>query len=45
MKVMILAFVACGIITAAAPTVLRELGYTSEAKRAGDAVRLDDSAE
>lgn len=45
MKVMIAAFVACGIIAAAAPTVLHELGYTSEAKRAGDAVRLGDAAE
>ena len=45
MKVMVLAFMACGIITAAAPTVMHELGYTSEAKRASDAVRLGDAAE
>ncbi|MBS4009975.1 MAG: hypothetical protein KGZ72_04385 [Roseovarius sp.] len=45
MKAMIAAFVACAVISAAAPTVLRELGYTSEAKRASDAVRLGDAAE
>jgi len=45
MKVMIAAFVACGIITAAAPTVLHELGYTAQAKRAGAAVRLDGASE
>jgi hypothetical protein len=45
MKAMIAAFVACAVIAAAAPTVLYELGYTSEVKRAGDAVRLGDAAE
>jgi hypothetical protein len=42
MKAMIVAFVVCGVIAAAAPTVLYELGYTTEAKHAGDAVRLGD---
>ena len=41
MKAMLSAFVVCGVIAAAAPTVLHELGYTVEAKRAGDNVRLD----
>ncbi|WP_375554112.1 hypothetical protein [Roseovarius mucosus] len=45
MKAMIAAFIACAVISAAAPTVLHELGYTSEATRAGDAVRLGDAAE
>lgn len=45
MKAMMLAFLACAVITAAAPMVLRELGYTSEAMRAGDAVRLSDARE
>lgn len=45
MKAMFAAFVACAVIAAAAPTVLHELGYTSESKRAGDAVRLGDAAE
>ena len=44
MKAMIAAFVACGLIAAAAPTVLHELGYTTEAQRAGTAVRLGDAA-
>ena len=42
---MIAAFVVCAVIAAAAPTVLRELGYTTAAKRAGDAVRLSDAKE
>ena len=45
MKAMIAAFAACAVIAAAAPTVLQGLGYTSEAKRAGAAVRLGDTAE
>jgi hypothetical protein len=45
MKAMLAAFVACGVIAAAAPTVLRELGYTVEATRAGDNVRLGDTPE
>ena len=45
MKAMIAAFVTCGVIAAAAPTALHELGYTTEAKRAGPAVRLGDAAE
>ena len=45
MKAMIAAFLACAVIAAAAPTVLHELGYTSEAKRAGDAVRRGAAAE
>jgi hypothetical protein len=45
MKAMMLAFLACAVITAAAPMVLRELGYTSEAMWAGDAVRLSDAKE
>jgi len=45
MKAMLAAFVACGVIAAAAPTVLRELGYTAETTRAGDNVRLGDTTE
>lgn len=45
MKTMILAFLACAVIAAVAPIVLHELGYTTEAKRAGDAVRLSDVKE
>lgn len=45
MKAMIAAFLACAVITAAAPWILRELGYTAEVKRAGDAVRLSDAGE
>mgnify|MGYP005852135475 FL=1 len=45
MKAMLAAFVACAVIAAAAPTVLHELGYTVEATRAGDNVRLGDALE
>lgn len=45
MKTMLLAFLACAVITAAAPTLLRELGYSTEAKRVGDAVRLGAAGE
>lgn len=45
MKAMLAAFVACGVIAAAAPTVLRELGYTVESTRAGDNVRLGATSE
>lgn len=43
MKAMIAAFLACGLIAAAAPGVLHQLGYTTEAQRAGAAVRLGDA--
>lgn len=45
MKVMFAAFVTCAVIAAAAPTVLHELGYTVEATRASDNVRLGDATE
>lgn len=45
MKAMFAAFVACGVITAAAPTVLTGLGYTVEATRAGENVRLGNTSE
>jgi len=45
MKAMLAAFVACAVIAAAAPWALRELGYTVEATRAGDSVRLGDDQE
>ncbi len=45
MKAMITAFVACAIIAAAAPYAIELAGYTTEAKRAGDAVRLGDAAQ
>ena len=45
MKAMITAFLACVLIAAAAPTVLETLGYTTESRRAGDAVRLSDTVE
>lgn len=43
MKAMIAAFLACGLIAAAAPSVLHEMGCTTDAKRAGAAVRLGDA--
>ncbi|SEK43484.1 hypothetical protein SAMN05443999_101423 [Roseovarius azorensis] len=45
MKAMMTAFVACVLIAAAAPTILETLGYTTEARRTGDAVRLSDTVE
>ncbi|WP_294607470.1 hypothetical protein [Roseovarius sp.] len=45
MKAMITAFVACAIIAAAAPYLLEAAGFSTEAKRAGDAVRLGDAAQ
>ncbi len=45
MKAMMLAFLACVLIAAAAPTVLETLGYTTESRRAGDAVRLSGAME
>jgi len=45
MKAMLAAFVACGVIAAAAPPLLTGLGYTAEATRAGDNVRLGDTSE
>ncbi len=44
MKAMLAAFVASAVI-AAAPIVLRELGYTVETTRAGDNVRLGTTPE
>ncbi|MFO7759588.1 MAG: hypothetical protein R6V26_14130 [Roseovarius sp.] len=43
MKAMIAAFVVCGLIAAVAPGALHQLGYATDAKRAGDAVRLGDA--
>lgn len=45
MRAMLVAFVACAVIAAAAPTVLRELGYTVETTRASDSVRLDSAGK
>jgi len=45
MKAMIVAFVACAIIAAAAPHAIEMAGFTTEGQRAGDAVRLGDAAQ
>lgn len=45
MKAMLAAFAACAVIAAAAPRVLYELGFTAEASRTSDAVRLGDTVE
>jgi hypothetical protein len=43
MKAMIAAFLACALIAVAAPGALHQLGYTTDAMRAGAAVRLGDA--
>ena len=45
MKAMITAFVASAIIAAAAPYAVEMAGFTTEGKRAGDAVRLGDAGQ
>ncbi|MCR9114995.1 MAG: hypothetical protein NXH84_17075 [Rhodobacteraceae bacterium] len=43
MKTMLLAFAATAVITVGAWFALGEVGFSSDERSAGDAVRLDDS--